>query len=417
MATRSNLFFQWKQDFNIAELNRFNPTFFLNSNNKIQKNLLVLGEINRISTPTFEALESFQKNHEDWLFGYISYDAKNQLEKLESKNESSHQMKDLDFIIPELVFEWTGIEGCAHYFPELTSKERVLEIIDQLSQSKEPIKEKIKIEFEPRINRNDYLKKIEKLKKEIQYGNIYEINFCQEFFANETIDPYLTYEHLNSISPTPYSCFVHINDHYLMCASPEQYLEKKGDKIISKPIKGTIKRSSNKEEDELFKSKLFHSEKDRAENVMIVDLVRNDLSKCAKKRSIKVDELFGIYSFPQVHQMISTISMKLANKFSGIDVIKSSFPMGSMTGAPKLKAMEIIEKEESFKRNLYSGSVGYFAPNSDFCFNVVIRSLFYSPQESMLSFAVGGAITDGSIPLDEYNESMLKAKAIFEIFK
>ena len=201
-----------------------------------------------------------------------------------------------------------------------------------------------------------------------------------------------------------------------MCASPEQYLQKTGNRIISKPIKGTIKRSSEFEEDELLKAKLFNSEKDKSENVMIVDLVRNDLSKCAEKGSVKVDELFGVYSFPQVHQMISTVSARLKDGISGVSAIKSSFPMGSMTGAPKIKAMELIEKEEVFKRGLYSGSVGYFNPEGDFNFNVVIRSLFYSPELPQLSFAIGGAITDGSNALDEYEESLLKAKAIFEVF-
>ena len=201
-----------------------------------------------------------------------------------------------------------------------------------------------------------------------------------------------------------------------MCASPEQYLQKTGNKIISKPIKGTIKRSSEFEEDELLKAKLFNSEKDKSENVMIVDLVRNDFSKCAEKGSVKVDELFGVYSFPQVHQMISTVSARLKAGVSGVSAIKSSFPMGSMTGAPKIKAMELIEKEEVFKRGLYSGSVGYFNPEGDFNFNVVIRSLFYSPELTQLSFAIGGAITDGSNALDEYEESLLKAKAIFEVF-
>ncbi|MGY8952452.1 MAG: anthranilate synthase component I family protein, partial [Flavobacteriales bacterium] len=315
-----------------------------------------------------------------------------------------------------IVIEWFGSKGQVHFYSDVTLKEDIMELLIDLTRSNSETKETTPVSFESRVSKEGYLKKVNELKAEIQYGNIYEINFCQEFFTKQEIDPYLIYKKLNEISPTPYSCFGRLKNFYLMCASPEQYLQKTGNKIISKPIKGTIKRSSEFEEDELLKAELFNSEKDKSENVMIVDLVRNDLSKCAEKGSVKVDELFGVYSFPQVHQMISTVSARLKDGVSGVSAIKSSFPMGSMTGAPKIKAMELIEKEEVFKRGLYSGSVGYFNPEGDFNFNVVIRSLFYSPELTQLSFAIGGAITDGSNALDEYEESLLKAKAIFEVF-
>lgn len=416
MANRSSFSFSWKKKLNVAQLEQFDQAFFLNSNDDNSKSLLALGNIKSLLNPTFEALELFQKTECDWLFGYLSYDAKNQLATLNSSNKSTHETEDLSFIIPEIVIEWVGLKGVAHYHPSLTSKDRIVHIIDHLSSESGNKDLSEKISFKPLISKQEYLDKIDILKNEIQYGNIYEINFCQEFQANETIDPYQTYQRLNSISPTPYSCFMKLDDFFLMCASPEQYLEKRGNKVLSRPIKGTIQRGNNLEEDINLKNRLFDSEKDRSENVMIVDLVRNDLSKCAKKGSVKVEELFGIYSFPQLHQMISTISAELKKESTGIDAIKNSFPMGSMTGAPKLKAMELIEKEEMFKRNLYAGSVGYFDPKGDFTFNVIIRSLFYSSKKPVLSFAVGGAITDGSNSLDEYDESMLKAKAIFEVF-
>ena len=413
---RQKLGFTWAADFNILNTREYKSVFYLNSNNNSGVNLLALGELSRLESPTFDSLDVFQKQKKDWLFGYFAYDAKNQLENLKSDNKSTHEIKDIDFVVPEIVIEWFGSKGQVHFYSDVTLKEDIKELLIDLTRSNSETKETTPVSFESRVSKEGYLKKVNELKAEIQYGNIYEINFCQEFFAKQEIDPYLIYKKLNEISPTPYSCFGRLKNFYLMCASPEQYLQKTGNRIISKPIKGTIKRSSEFQEDELLKAKLFNSEKDKSENVMIVDLVRNDFSKCAEKGSVKVDELFGVYSFPQVHQMISTVSARLKDGVSGVSAIKSSFPMGSMTGAPKIKAMELIEKEEVFKRGLYSGSVGYFNPEGDFNFNVVIRSLFYSPELTQLSFAIGGAITDGSNALDEYEESLLKAKAIFEVF-
>lgn len=236
-----------------------------------------------------------------------------------------------------------------------------------------------------------------------------------EFFnANIQIDPIITYQKLINLSATPFSCFVQTNDTFLMSASPERFLKKEGTKITSEPIKGTAKRGKTKEEDELNKQELRASEKEQAENLMIVDLVRNDLARTAKTGSVKVDELFGIYTFPQVHQMISRISCELKDDIHFIDAIKNAFPMGSMTGAPKIKAMELIEQYEKSYRGLFSGAVGFISPSGDFDFNVIIRSIFFNQQSSYLSFQVGSAITYDAIGEQEYEECLLKAKAIIE---
>ena len=244
------------------------------------------------------------------------------------------------------------------------------------------------------------------------------MNFCHEFYAeNAIVDPFEVYLKLNRVSPMPFSCFYRNKDKYLMCASPERFLKKEGSKIISQPIKGTIKRGVTPKEDEALKNQLLNDPKERSENVMIVDLVRNDLSRTAKKGSVKVDELFGIYSFPQVQQMISTVSAEVKEEHHFVDVIKYAFPMGSMTGAPKIKAMELIEKYETTKRGLYSGTAGYITPAGDFDFNVVIRSILYNASEKYLSFTVGNAITHNSISESEYEECLLKAKAMFEVLE
>jgi len=245
-------------------------------------------------------------------------------------------------------------------------------------------------------------------------GDCYEINFCQEFYADQAvIDPLCIYEKLVTLSPNPFSALYKFKDKYCICASPERYLKKRGNKIYSQPIKGTAKRNlENLEEDELSKGTLSISEKNKSENVMVVDLVRNDLAKVCKEGTVKVDELYGIYSFPQVHQMISTVAGELKENISFRDIIKATFPMGSMTGAPKRKVIELIEKYERSKRGIFSGAVGYITPERDFDFNVVIRSIMYNASEKHLSFMAGSGVTFYSDAHKEYEECLLKAEAM-----
>ncbi len=302
-----------------------------------------------------------------------------------------------------------------------TQKEELLEIFNK-SVEDIPVfssqKKHFSIEVSPRISKFQYINTIKKIKNHIQQGDIYEMNFCQEFFAEGVeVEPFEIYKKLIAVSPTPFSCYLHANKQYLACASPERYLKKTGNKVISQPIKGTIKRGANLEADENQKIKLKNDPKEQSENVMIVDLVRNDLSRTAAKGSVKVDELFGIYSFKQVHHIISTISSELKEGFDFVDLLKTTFPMGSMTGAPKIRAMEIIENYESMKRGLFSGAAGYVTPKGDMDFNVVIRSIFYNSANKYLSFMAGSAITINAQPESEYDECILKAKAIFSLFK
>ena len=251
------------------------------------------------------------------------------------------------------------------------------------------------------------------MQQHILRGDCYEINFCQEFFAKKTIiDPVATYKKLSAVSPNPFSALYKMNDQWLICASPERFLKKQGTKILSQPIKGTSKRIDNSEKDKLSKDELFNSAKDRSENVMVVDLVRNDLSKLCKEGTVQVDELYGVYSFPQVHQMISTISGELKADISFSTIVKAAFPMGSMTGAPKQRAVTLIEKYEQTKRGIFSGALGYISPEGDFDFNVVIRSIMYNAATAYLSFQTGSGITFYSDPEKEWEECLLKATAI-----
>ncbi|HBS86508.1 MAG: hypothetical protein A2W91_20025 [Bacteroidetes bacterium GWF2_38_335] len=406
---------------------RFKYSAFLYSNNYYRENLnpfsyhsydfiagIDLIDKLDLSQNPFEELKSFVNDKKDWLFGHLSYDLKNHTEKLSSDNPDKILFPEISFFQPKWVFIIRGNELTVEFYDDSDLNMIFREVMDF---KPETIK-KNPMQIVPVFNKEEYLETVRKIKNHIQLGDIYEMNLCQEFYAENTeIFPADVFLKLTDISPTPFSCFYRINDKYLMCASPERFLKKTGNKIVSQPIKGTINRGQNAAEDEALKDKLFNDEKERAENVMIVDLVRNDLSKTAEKASVKVEELFGIYKFPQVFQMISTISSDLKTDVHPVDCIKACFPMGSMTGAPKIRAMELIEQYEKSKRGLYSGAVGYFSPDGDFDFNVVIRSILYNASNKYLSFQVGGAITSRSVPEKEYEECLLKAKALFQVLQ
>jgi len=365
----------------------------------------------------FTSLKNSHNSKDDWLFGFFSYDLKNEVEDLTSENFDGIKMPGLHFFQPKFIFIIKGDGVRIGYLEEFSAKEELNTLFEQINITKFEVQSsEFDIGLKSRITKEQYLASVHKLKEHIKYGNIYEVNFCQEFYAEEAkIDPLQTYLHLNEISQSPFSCFYRLNDKYLICASPERFIKKTGQKLISQPIKGTIKRGATRREDEKLMEDLLNNPKERSENVMIVDLVRNDLSRTAKKGSVEVEELYGIYSFKQVHQMISTVSSELRDDVHFVNAIQNAFPMGSMTGAPKIRAMELIEQYESTKRGLYSGAVGYITPEGDFDFNVVIRSILYNSTEKYVSFMVGGAITDKSLPEKEYEECLLKAKAMFEV--
>lgn len=377
--------------------------------------LIGVGAIAEFHTTTdaFEQLQQFHDQQQDWLLGYLTYDLKNQLEQLSSQNHDEIQIPEIHFFQPQYLFLIREDEIQLGIATDETS-DQLLEQIKSTElpdQSTEPL-----LDIQPRIKHADYIKAVLGLKHHIQVGDIYEVNFCQEFYAEHAdITPWNVYQKLTRKSSTPFACYYRNDMHHLMCASPERYLQKKGSTLLSQPIKGTSKRGETPEEDQQLREALYQNTKERSENVMIVDLVRNDLSRTAQKGSVKVEELFGIYAFPQVHQMISTVTSELRENTPFTEVLKASFPMGSMTGAPKVKAMELIEQFESTKRGLYSGTVGYITPEGDFDFNVIIRSILYNASSQFLSFMVGGAITSKSDPEAEYQESLLKAKAIFEV--
>lgn len=359
----------------------------------------------------FSGLDHFINASQDWCFGHLSYHLNPYADLIASTHTDAIGFPDFYFFKPHILLlikdnQLVIYANEPKYIYQALQKESEHNAADILPN----------ITTQSRLTRQQYIRAVQAIQRHIQRGDCYELNFCQEFFATDvSVNPTLLFKRLMAISPNPFSAFYRLNDQYLICASPERFLTKSDDIVLSQPIKGTAKRSSDKDTDNRLKEELYYSPKERAENVMVVDLVRNDLSKICKEASVKVDELYGIYSFPQVHQMISTISGALKPGISLTDIIKATFPMGSMTGAPKKKVMELIAEYEVSNRGIFSGAVGYIDGNKDFDFNVVIRSLMYNAASQYLSYQVGSGITFYSDAEKEWEECLLKAEAIKKV--
>ncbi|SHI84086.1 aminodeoxychorismate synthase component I [Algibacter luteus] len=369
-------------------------------------------------TDGFEKLKEYQSYSKDWIFGYLSYDLKNDVENLISQNFDGLGFPDLYFFQPKKLFLIKGTQVEIQYLNVVSDEieDDLFDIKNKSEAARGTVFSDIKIKL--RTHKDEYFDKVTTMLEHIHRGDIYEANFCQEFYAENTqINPLETYQKLNNISKSPFATFLKLEEKFVLSASPERYLKKNDTTVISQPIKGTAKRALNPLEDAVLKTNLAQDSKERSENVMIVDLVRNDLSKTAIKGSVKVEELCGIYSFNQVHHMISTVVSSVNEQTNSVDILKSTFPMGSMTGAPKISAMKIIEQLEKTKRGIYSGAIGYFTPKGDFDFNVVIRSILYNATTRYVSYSVGGAITAKSDPLKEYEECLVKAKAMREVLE
>lgn len=361
----------------------------------------------------FDGLQHFFDAKPSWLFGHLGYQLKNEVEQLAINKKPPIDFGIGFFFEPEILIQLN--DRRVTIYAEGKEENILKEIeVQESNNAQHPTSP---LFIKPLLSKEAYIQQVEKLKTHIKRGDCYEINFCQTFIAHDAaINPSLVYQKLIQTSPAPFAAFYKLQHCYCICASPERYLRKKGMQLISQPIKGTSKRNHlNRQQDWANAQYLKQSTKEKSENVMVVDLVRNDLSRICKEASVHVKELFGIYSFPQVHQMISTVAGTLKDELHFADAIKATFPMGSMTGAPKKRVMELIDAYEPMGRGLFSGSIGYIHPDGDFDFNVVIRSIFYDNAQKLLSFSAGSGLTFYSDALKEYEECMLKAEAIMEV--
>jgi len=391
---------------------------YLNSNDGTGILAFGDGPFLRIDSPAcFEEINQFTIDHENaYVFALLSYDLKNGIENLSSKNADDSDFPSVVLWRPEFVVKCKNDEYEYAQGEDQTGNDAFIRsilnvhIVSDLNET---------VSFRPRTSKEQYLETVNKLKEHIQKGDIYEVNYCQEYISYNTDIKSLnkTYVNLNNITKAPFSCLFNFDEFAVFSCSPERFIKKNNSHLLAQPIKGTAKRGKNAAEDSSLIETLQNDPKERAENIMIVDLMRNDLSKVAEKNSVEVDELCEIYSFETVHQMISTVSCQVKKEHSFVDILKATFPMGSMTGAPKIRAMELIEEYEDFKRGLYSGSIGYIAPNGDFDFNVIIRTMIHNRDRKTLSCAVGSAITIKSDAEKEYEECQIKIKKMIDVFK
>ncbi len=400
----------WANYFRVVCL--FDSNNYPNNNYRSKEWLLAVDAIDEIvcNNNAFDALKEFHAKVNSTIFGFLSYDLKNEIENLESENFDGLKFPELFFFESRYILEITGDKLTVNRnYPE------TFELVERIRSQKSEIKnQKSPLNLKSRTSKETYLQNVEKIRKQIEAGDFYEMNYCNEFYAeNEELNSVETFLKLNKKSKAPFSCFLKLDDEFLICVSPERFLRKEGTKLISQPIKGTIRKGNSYEENDALKAQLQKDLKERAENIMIVDLVRNDLARSSKAGSVKVEELCEVYEFNSVNQMISTVTSE--TETSPIETIKNAFPMGSMTGAPKIEVMKNIEQYEDFKRGLYSGSVGYFTCDGDFDFNVVIRSILYNSTEKYISIRVGGAITFDSAAENEWNEILLKAESMRQV--
>jgi len=373
-----------------------------------------LAAIGEVGMPAGDLISLRQQHDEsgDWMLGFICYSFKDRLEDLKSGNTKLTAFPDTGFFTPKYLII-KDKDGLRMEYHQSVPEEEALNLINRLTDNNIKSNFNTAIELKEITPRESYIETVEKIKEHIRRGDIYEINYCISSIAeNIDIEPAILWDRLCNESPTPFAAFVKHHNQFSIVASPERYLLHNDGTITSQPIKGTAARDSNKDIDLQNKESLGASEKERAENIMITDLVRNDMSKVAESGTVKVRELCGIYGFRQVWQMISTIDAKLDTRLHWTDAIAATFPMGSMTGAPKYKAMQLAEQFEDMDRGLFSGTIGFITPSGNFDFNVVIRSIFYDGDNKRVSFSAGSAITIGSDAEKEYDECRLKTSAI-----
>ena len=425
-------FSTWRWALIAAAEATFDQVFYLNNNdltypNDPFPNRLYAGAKRVVpftSGNDLQDLSDFHRQHPCHLVGYIGYDVKNQLEDLQSRHADQLAFPDSWFIEPTYLidFEEDTVVVQTH-LPDAGPWARWLTKPGTACPAKVGLPASMKIVNVPgrvqaRVSKADYVDTVARIRALIEAGDVYELNYCIEFFTDQVrLSPVEAYRALCQRSPMPFSVFMKQGDRYVLGASPERFLKKMDIRLVSQPIKGTIRRGQTPEEDEALKNQLRNSEKEQAENLMIVDLVRNDLARSAETGTVKVDELFGIYTFRQVHQMISTVSARQRAGISLAEVLGNAFPMGSMTGAPKIRAMQRIDELEASRRGVYSGAMGYITPTGDFDFNVVIRSILYNAAQERASFMVGSAITYDADPAQEYAECLLKASAMLAVLE
>ncbi|GAA0087014.1 aminodeoxychorismate synthase component I [Clostridium sp. CTA-7] len=350
--------------------------------------------------------------------GYISYDTGRIIENLPNTSSEDFNISDMKFIFYKniIIFD---LDKNKQYITSISDNnwDKEIDLIEEKIKFareiiEETFEESNKI-FISNFEKEEYKKAITKLKNYIISGDVYIANLTQRFYTENKEGSFEIYKKLRTINKAPFAAYMNFEDFQVISSSPERFMEINKGKVVTRPIKGTRPRGSNKEEDLRNSLELMNSEKDKAELLMVVDLERNDLSKVCKPHSVKVTELFKLETYATVFHLVSTVEGELKDNVSAVKCIKECFPGGSITGTPKIRAMEIIEELEKVKRNFYTGSIGYFDFRGNADFNIAIRTII--KKDNKAYFGVGGGITYDSIEEDEYNETLDKAKALMRV--
>ncbi len=360
--------------------------------------------------------------------GYLGYDAGRHLEKLPSHAKDDLKLPDCGFGFYDVIYAHDHIEKRSYListgFPELEEAVRLQRAHERLHEFKMRLGALRPIDSIPHVlsllpptatstfTHDAYLAAVERSRQYIIAGDIFEVNLSQRFEVELAMTPARLYDRLRSINPAPFAAYLDCGAFSIVSASPERFLKLNDGTAETRPIKGTRKRGATPVEDQSLAAELLASDKDRAENMMIVDLSRNDLGRVCRYGSVMVTELAALETFPTVFHLTSTVVGELAEGKSRIDLLKAAFPGGSVTGAPKVRAMEIIDELEPTRRGVYTGAIGYFGFNGDFDLNIAIRTIVAKGKKAY--FQVGGAVTFDSDPEAEYQETLHKARALFQ---
>ncbi|AOR22650.1 aminodeoxychorismate synthase component I [Clostridium taeniosporum] len=411
----------------------FNPYLTFKSKNK-EIEIIINGKREVFYGDVFDHLENLVNTYKfdykidipfiSGFVGYFSYDLGNSIEELPRTAFDDINIPDcylglydgiiiFDHINNKTFVSAIGIkENCEEIIERIINKIKENErnhIEHNLSVSKK------NTEFECNFTKEEYIQAIEKIRSYIKAGDVYEVNLSQRFSCDLDHTPYELYVKLRNINPAPFANFIDFGDGCIVGSSPERFLKVRKGIIETRPIKGTIGRGKTQEEDNKNKEKLLNSEKDKSELLMIVDLERNDLGKISKTGTVKVSQILGIEEYATVYHLVSTVVGEIKDNYSTVECIKAMFPGGSITGAPKIRSMEIIDELEPTRRSAYTGSVGYIGLNGNVDLNIVIRSIICKNKKAY--FQAGGAIVWDSNPELEYEETLCKVKALMDAIR
>ncbi|MBK8500511.1 MAG: anthranilate synthase component I family protein [Flavobacteriales bacterium] len=386
---------------------RSEPVFLYRRLADIDRQVLGVGCLSTSDSPVLDP----EGRAVDWTFGHLCYHFNHEGSGLWLDHGSHTEFPRSEWTVPRWVVEWSRGEAVLHCMPG--DEQAAREFATGLLAPKEQASPVVALDWHCLTDRDTYLQRAQSLMKRIQRGDIYEVNYCIERVANErSFDPFRAFPQLLEYTDAPFAAFHRRGERYALCMSPERFLAMDGRRVVGEPMKGTRPRAAERLEDERLRAELATDPKERSENIMALDVMRHDLSRIAAPRSVNVEELCGVRSFPRVHQLVSTVSALLADGATPFDAVRAAFPPASMTGAPKRSAMRLIDAMEDAARGLYSGALGFFAPDGTADLNVVIRTVLFDASNGRLTLTTGSALTALCDPATEWEECRIKALSI-----